>query len=79
MTVLGCVLNAYVLLPFYAAAFGMPMDALVQMGTAVNAGIQDVFGFVMLAVAPFNILKGILVSGLTLALYKNIRPILRRS
>ncbi len=79
MTVLGCVLNAYVLLPFYAAAFGMPMDALVQMGTAVNAGIQDVFGFVMLAVAPFNILKGIFVSGLTLALYKNIRPILRRS
>lgn len=79
MTVLGCVLNAYVLLPFYATAFGMPMDALVQMGTAVNANIKDVFGFVMLAVAPFNILKGILVSALTLALYKNIRPILRRS
>lgn len=79
MTVLGCVLNAYVLLPFYATAFGMPMDALVQMGTAVNASIKDVFGFVMLAVAPFNILKGILVSALTLALYKNIRPILRRS
>ena len=77
MTVLGCVLNAYVLLPFYAAAFGMPMDALVQMGTAVNAGIQDVFGFVMLAVAPFNILKGILVSGLTLSLihiYNRISP-----
>ncbi len=79
MTVLGCVLNAYVLLPFYATAFGMPMDALIQMGTAVNASIKDVFGFVMLAVAPFNILKGILVSALTLALYKNIRPILRRS
>jgi len=79
MTVLGCVLNAYVLLPFYATAFGMPMDALVQMGTAVNASIKDVFGFVMLAVVPFNILKGILVSALTLALYKNIRPILRRS
>jgi len=49
------------------------------MGTAVNASIKDVFGFVMLAVVPFNILKGILVSALTLALYKNIRPILRRS
>lgn len=79
MTGIGCVLNAYILLPFYATAFGMPMDALVQMGTKVNAGIQDVFSFVMLAVAPFNIIKGIVVSALTLVLYKNIRPILRKS
>lgn len=78
MTALGCILNVFVLLPFYATAFGMPMDALIQMGTAVNAGIKDVFSFVMLAVAPFNILKGIVVSVLTSLLYKNISPILRR-
>ena len=29
MTVFGCILNAYVLLPTYAAAFGMPIDASV--------------------------------------------------
>ncbi|MCI7813758.1 MAG: ECF transporter S component [Lachnospiraceae bacterium] len=78
MTVLGCVLNAFVLLPFYATAFEMPMDVLIQMGTAVNAWIQDVFSFVILAVAPFNILKGMIVSALTFLLYKHIRPILRR-
>lgn len=79
MTVLGCVINAWILLPFYATASGMPLDALIQMGTAINAGIQDVFTFVMFAVAPFNILKGVLVSVLTLLLYKNIRPILQRA
>lgn len=77
MTGIGCVLNAFVLLPFYSVALGMPMDALIQMGTDINAGIQDVFSFILLAVAPFNILKGILVSALTLMLYKNIRPVLR--
>lgn len=33
MTVLGCVINAWILLPFYATASGMPLDALIQMGT----------------------------------------------
>ncbi len=79
MTVLGCVINAWILLPFYATASGMPLDALIQMGTAINAGIQDIFTFVMFAVAPVNILKGELVSVLTLLLYKNIRPILQRA
>ena len=31
MTILGCVLNAYILLPVYAKAFEMPLDALVSM------------------------------------------------
>ena len=35
----GGLLNAFVLLPAYAAAFGMPMDALVGMGSAVNKAI----------------------------------------
>lgn len=40
MTVIGCILNAYVLLPVYAKAFEMPIDALVAMGTAVNTQLQ---------------------------------------
>ena len=62
MTVLGCFLNAYLLLPTYAKAFQMPIDALVGMGTAINANITDLLTFVAFAVAPFNLLKGVLVS-----------------
>lgn len=77
MTVLGCFVNAYILLPTYAAAFKMPIDALVGMGTAVNANITNLFTFVMFAVAPFNMLKGILDSILVMAIYKKISPILK--
>ena len=49
MTLLGCVLNAYVLLPTYAAAFQLPIDSLVAMGTAVNGSITDLFTFVAFA------------------------------
>lgn len=77
MTVLGCFINAYILLPTYAAAFNMPIDSLVAMGTAVNANIQSLFTFVIFAVAPFNLLKGALVSLVVLCIYKKISPILK--
>lgn len=75
MTIVGCFINAYVLLPTYAKAFGMPIDALVGMGTAVNPSITSLTSFVMFAVAPFNLLKGILVSLIVFLIYKKIRPI----
>ncbi len=77
LTVLGCFINAYVMLPTYAAAFHLPIDQLIAMGTAVNAGIDNLFTFVVLAVAPFNLLKGVLVSIIVFCIYKKIRPILR--
>jgi riboflavin transporter FmnP len=77
MTALGCVMNAFVLLPAYAKAFQMPIDALVGMGTAVNAHITSLSTFVIFAVAPFNLLKGVLDSLIVLLIYKKISPILK--
>lgn len=79
MTFVGCFLNAYVLLPAYAKAFQMPIDALVGAGTAVNSHITSLFTFVAFAVAPFNLLKGILVSFIVALIYKKISPILKQS
>ena len=75
MTILGCFLNAYVLLPAYAKAFQMPMDALVGMGTAVNSHITSVTTLVIFAIVPFNLLKGVLVSLIVFLIYKKISPI----
>ena len=76
MTILGCVLNAYILRPVYAKAFEMPLDALVSMGTEVNGAITGLMTFVLFAVAPFNLLKGILVSLIVFFVYKKIRQVL---
>ena len=77
MTVVGCFLNAFLLLPTYAVAFGLPIEGLVEMGTAVNAGITNLTTFVLFAVAPFNLLKGVLVSLIVFIIYKKISPIFR--
>lgn len=76
MTILGCFINAYLLLPTYAKAFQMPIDALISMGNAVNANITDMLTFVAFVVAPFNLLKGFLDSLIVLLIYKKISPVL---
>ncbi len=77
MTFVGCFFNAFVLLPAYAKAFGMPMEALIGMGSAVNSHITSLGTFAIFAVAPFNLLKGFLVSVIVLLIYKKISPILK--
>lgn len=77
MTAAGCFLNAFILLPAYAKAFEMPIDALVGMGSAINGGITNLFTFVLFAVAPFNLLKGVLVSMIVFLIYKKISPIFK--
>lgn len=76
MAVAGVFMNALVLIPFYAKAF-MPIEAIIEMGRAIHPGIDGVWTFALLTVAPFNIVKGILVSVITMLLYKHISPILK--
>ena len=77
MTVLGCFVNAYVLLPAYGKAFGMPIEAFIEMGAAVNPHITSLSTFVIFAVAPFNLIKGVAVSAIVFVIYKKISPVLR--
>ncbi|BFK25231.1 ECF transporter S component [Blautia producta] len=77
MAVVGCVVNAFILLPAYGAAFGMPVSAFIQMGTSIHPAINNLFTFVVLAVAPFNLVKGCIISAATLLIYKRIRVLLR--
>lgn len=79
MTVAAVFVNALLLLPTYSKAFGMPIEAFIKMGTAINPAIDGIWTFAFLAVAPFNILKGALVSFITMLLYKHISPILKSS
>lgn len=76
-TVAGCFLNAFVLLPKYAEAFHTPIEDFIAQGTEKISAIHNMFTFVVLAVAPFNIIKYTLVSVVTILIYKNISKILK--
>ena len=76
MTVFGSLFNAVYLLPAFAEMFHMPLEAIVDMGTQINSGISSLSTFVLFAVAPLNLVKGLVVSVLTMLLYKRVQPIM---
>lgn len=78
LTLVGALLNYYLLLPVYAKVFGAPIQAFIDMGNALNPYIIDLKTFIFYAVVPFNIFKGTIVSAFTLLVYKRISPILHR-
>ena len=76
LTVFGTAFNAIYLLPKFSQLYGIPLDAIIDMGTAINPRIHSITTFAMIAVAPLNLVKGISVSALTLLLYKKVaRPL----
>ena len=77
MAMLGAVVNAYMLLPAYGKAFHMEVSAFVAMGQAIHPAIDSLFKFCLLAVVPFNLIKGLAVSAITLLLYKHISRLLK--
>lgn len=77
MSVFGSLFNAVYLLPAFATLYGVPLEQLVAMGTAVNGMINSVSTLVLFAVVPFNIVKGTIVSLLTTLLYKRVERLLR--
>ena len=76
LTIFGTAFNAIYLLPKFAQLYGMPLDAIINMGSKIHASITDVTTFVLLCVAPLNLIKGVMISMLTLLLYKRVaRPL----
>lgn len=77
MTVFGSMFNAFYLIPKYVELFGLPLETIVGMGTAVNPAIHSLGTLVLFAVVPFNIVKGVIVSVVTRLLYKRVERLLK--
>ncbi len=70
MTAAGIVVNALVMLPFYSNF--MPLDSIIAAGAAINPAVGSVWSFALICVGPFNIVKGVAVSLVTVLVYKRI-------
>ena len=80
LTIFGSAFNGIYLLPKFAELYQLPLDSIIAMGTAINANIRSVSTLVFFAVAPLNLIKGGMISILTLLLYKRVaRPLFGRT
>lgn len=81
ITIFGTAFNAVYLLPAFAKMFHMPLEAILQMGAEINPMVKSdsVVSFVVVCVAPLNIIKGTAASVVTMLIYKPLSPILKAS
>ena len=79
MTVFGSLFNALYLIPAFSSLYGMPLEAIVGMGSAINPAVTSLSGLVLMCVAPLNLLKGVLISVPTMVLYKRISKVLHNA
>ena len=76
-TVAGALCNWLILIPFYQAAFHMPAEAIVEMIAKVVPAVDSMLTLILFATVPFNLLKGVVLSLLTLLLYKRLSFLLK--
>lgn len=74
MTLLASLSNYFIVFPLYGKI--MPMDKIIEMASGINRHVVDYKTMILYAVVPFNILKGTIVSLITLLIYKRVSPIL---
>lgn len=81
MALAGVVLNYFVLLPLYAKVYGIEVIGFVEFAKILpltGQFLNTVFDFVLIIIAPFNIIKGIMITVITALLYKFVVPALNR-
>lgn len=78
MSLTAGVLNYLVYLPLYEKVLGFPIPAIVGMSKAINPKITDLNTLIIWAIIPFNLLKGVFISAVTLAVYKSVSPIIHK-
>ncbi len=76
MVIAGVVLNAYVLIPAFADAFKMPIQGILNMVTAIFPSLDTLWEILLWVTAPFNLLKGVVLSAVTFVLYRHLSPLL---
>ena len=75
-TAVAILTNLFIMIPFYSTAYGMPVEAIINMGKAIVPAVDTELKFVLLITGPFNILKWVVISVVTALIYKPLSPIL---
>ncbi len=78
MAIISCAVNYYITIPFYVNVQNFPLKEIIAKTTEVNSHITDMRSLILIGILPFNILKVMIVSIVTVLIYKRVSPILHK-
>lgn len=76
MAIVAVFFNCFVLIPLYSAF--MPIEQIIQLGKDIIPLVNDTFTFCLFCVAPFNIVKGIIISVIAFIVYKPLERLIHK-
>lgn len=77
VSVVAVFTNLYLIIPFYVSLFGMTMDDIITMCSAVNPAVKNTAGMVIMGILPFNLIKYGATSIVTFLVYKRLSRVIR--
>ena len=77
MVAVAVIVNWKIMIPFYMGAYHMSMEQVVGLIQGALPMVDSEWKLLMFANAPFNLLKGVVLSVLTFLMYKRMSPLLR--
>ena len=76
MVAAGALANYFIMIPFYMKVMNFSAEAIVGMIANVIPAVDSMGKLILLATAPFNLLKGVVLCLVTLLVYKRLSPLL---
>lgn len=73
MTLCAGLVNLFILIPLYALVLGIPVEALVKIGQTTNSKIVDLTSLILWGIVPFNLIKGLAISAVALAVLPRLK------
>lgn len=72
MALMGMLTNYFLIIPYYTVAMGWPIETIFDLCAQVNPYIGSMGGYLLLGVLPFNLMKGLIITAITLLVYKRL-------
>ena len=76
MAIAGAAANFWIMIPFYSGAMGMPVETIVGLIAKTIPSVDSLGKMIFLAVVPFNLLKGAVLSVVGGIIYRYMKPLL---
>ena len=77
-SILALFSNTFFIFPAYAVVYGLSMESIIGMASAVNPLVHDTFTMMLFSVLPFNLVKYGVVSIITFLVYKKLHLFILR-
>lgn len=77
MACMGMLTNYFLIIPFYVNGMGWNLDAIFELCSAVNPHITGMSMYLLIGVLPFNLIKGAILTVITMLVYKKLSVFIR--